>query len=133
MVASCGQGPESSAQMQGKLMVLAVQRFKCQGPQVALEVWLWSRQLYHGRLMLVMEQRNNRVRDILVETCHRAHIGVQVEVGNNLTCDHTKSCPADILLPNWFLGRTVASTHLEAGVLAKTAAQSHRGKEIPGQ
>ncbi|KAL5460146.1 hypothetical protein EMCRGX_G033573 [Ephydatia muelleri] len=38
--------------------------------------------------------------DILVETCHRAHIGVQVEVDNSLTRDHSKSCPADILLPN---------------------------------
>ena len=77
---------------------------------------------------------HNRVRDILVETCHRAHIGVQVEVGNNLTRDHSKSHPADILLPNWFLGRTAALdvsitsplnplTLLEAGVLAKTAAQ----------
>ena len=77
---------------------------------------------------------HNRVRDILVETCHRAHIGVQVEVGNNLTCDHSKSCPADILLPNWFLGKTTALfvsitsplsplTLLEVGVLAKAAAQ----------
>ena len=81
-----------------------------------------------------MVSGHNRVRDILVETCHRAHIGVQVEVGNNLTCDHSKSCPADILLPNWFLGKTAAldfsitsplnpQTLLEVGVLAKTAAQ----------
>eukprot|EP00731_Ephydatia_muelleri_P032951 Em0024g495a len=48
------------------------------------------------------------IRDILVETCHRAHKGVKVEVGNNLSRDHSKTRPADILLPNWFLGRTAA-------------------------
>ena len=52
--------------------------------------------------------RHNMIRDILVETCRRAHIGVKVEVGSNLSRDHTKTRPADILLPNWFLGRTAA-------------------------
>ena len=52
--------------------------------------------------------RHNMIRDILVETCRRAHIGVKVEVGNNLSRDHSKTRPADILLPNWFLGRTAA-------------------------
>ena len=32
----------------------------------------------------------------------------KVEVGNNLSRDHNKTRPADILLPNWFLGRTAA-------------------------
>ena len=78
--------------------------------------------------------RHNKIRDILVETCRRAHIGVQVEVGNNLTHDHNKTRPADILLSNWFLGKPAALdvsitsplnplTLLEAGVLAKSAAQ----------
>ena len=78
--------------------------------------------------------RHNKMRDILVETCRRAHIGVQVEVGNNLTHDHNKTRPADILLSNWFLGKPAALdvsitsplnplTLLEAGVLAKSAAQ----------
>ena len=52
--------------------------------------------------------RHNMIRDILVETCHQAHIAVKVEVGNNLSRDHSKTHPADILLPNWFLGRTAA-------------------------
>ena len=70
---------------------------------------------------------HNRIRDILVETCGNAHIGVKVEVGNNLSRDHSKTRPADILLPNWVLGRTAALdvsitsllnpvTLLEAGV-----------------
>ena len=52
--------------------------------------------------------RHIMIRDILVDTCHRAHIVVKVEVGNNLSRDHSKTHPADILLPNWFLGRTAA-------------------------
>ena len=50
--------------------------------------------------------RHNMIRDILVETCRRAHIGVKVEVSNNLSSDHSKTRPADILLPNRSLGRT---------------------------
>ena len=49
---------------------------------------------------------HNRIRDILVETCGYAHIGVKVEVGNNLSRDHSKTRPADILLPNWVLDLT---------------------------
>ena len=84
--------------------------------------------------------RHNRIRDILVETCHRAHIGVKVEVGNNLTRDHSKTRTADILLPNWFLGRTAALdvsitsplnpvTLLEAGVSATAAAQATEARK----
>ena len=43
-----------------------------------------------------------------METYHRAHIGVKVEVGNNLSRDRSKTRPTDILLPNWFLGRAAA-------------------------
>ena len=52
--------------------------------------------------------RHNRIRDILVETCGHAHVGVKVEVGNNLSRDHSKTRPADILLPNWVVGVTAA-------------------------
>ena len=84
--------------------------------------------------------RHNRIRDILVETCRQAHIGVKVEVGNNLSRDHSKTRPADILLPNWFLGRTAALdvsitsplnpvTLLEAGVSATAAAQATEARK----
>ena len=77
--------------------------------------------------------RHNRLRDCIVEVCRRAHIGVQVEVGNNLTPSHSKTRPADILIPNWVMGRTAAldvsvtsplnpQTLLEAGVTATGAA-----------
>ena len=85
-----------------------------------------------------MVSRHNRIRDILVETCRRAHIGVKVEVDNNLSRDHSKTRPADILLPNWFLGRTAALdvsitsplnpvTLLEAGVSANDPKCSELG------
>ena len=80
-----------------------------------------------------MVTRHNRLRDCIVEVCRRAHIGVQVEVGNNLTPSHSKTRPADILIPNWVMGRTAAldvsvtsplnpQTLLEAGVTATAAA-----------
>ena len=63
-----------------------------------------------------------------------------MEVGNNLTCDHSKSRPANIWLTNWFMGKTAALdvsitsplnplTLLEAGVLAKTAAQDTEARK----
>eukprot|EP00731_Ephydatia_muelleri_P038937 Em0999g3a len=80
--------------------------------------------------------RHNRLRDCIVEVCRRAHIGVQVEVGNNLTPSHSKTRPADILIPNWVMGRAAAldvsvtsplnpQTLLEAGVTATAAATHH--------
>ncbi|KAL5518228.1 hypothetical protein EMCRGX_G003922 [Ephydatia muelleri] len=52
--------------------------------------------------------RHNKLRDILAETCRRAHLSVQVEAGCNLTPDHSHSRPADVqlrtklsLLPLW--------------------------------
>ena len=46
--------------------------------------------------------RHNKLRDILVESFHRAHIRVQVEAGSGLSQDHSNSRPADILV--FFLG-----------------------------
>ena len=80
--------------------------------------------------------RHNRLRDCIVEVCRRAHIGVQVEVGNNLTLSHSKTRPADILIPNWVMGRTAAldvsvtsplnpQTLLEAGVTATACCRTH--------
>ena len=48
---------------------------------------------------------HNHLRNVLVETCCRAHLSVKVEMGSNLTSD---SRPADILLPNWALGKPAA-------------------------
>ena len=45
--------------------------------------------------------RHNKLRDILVESFHRAHIRVQVEAGSGLSQDHSNSQPADILVFDW--------------------------------
>ena len=47
--------------------------------------------------------RHNKLRDILAETCRRAHFSVQV-----LTSDHSHSRPVDVLISNWVLGKTAA-------------------------
>ena len=63
-----------------------------------------------------------------------------MEVGKNLSRDHSKTRPADILLPNWFLGRTAALDVpitsplnpvilLEAGVSATAAAQATESRK----
>ena len=51
---------------------------------------------------------HNHLHNVLVETCHRAHLNVKVEMDSNLTSDHDHSRPADILLPNWALGKPAA-------------------------
>eukprot|EP00731_Ephydatia_muelleri_P032417 Em0023g924a len=55
--------------------------------------------------------RHNKIRDILVETCRRAHIGVQVDLSKPAALDVSIPSPLNPL------------TLLEAGVLAKSAAQ----------
>ena len=75
---------------------------------------------------------HNTLRDVLAEICHQAHLGVQVEAGNDLTADHSHTHPADLLLTNWATGKTAAFdisvtsplntlTLLEAGVSAGSA------------
>ena len=56
----------------------------------------------------VVAARHNTLRHVLAETYHRAHLGVQVETGNDSTADHSHSCPADLLLINWATGKTAA-------------------------
>ena len=79
--------------------------------------------------------RHNTLRDALAETCHRAHLSVQVEAGSDLTADHSHTRPADLLLTNWATGKTAAFdvsvtsplntlTLLEAGVSAGSAARA---------
>ncbi|KAL5477544.1 hypothetical protein EMCRGX_G024355 [Ephydatia muelleri] len=84
--------------------------------------------------------RHNTLRDVLAEICHRAHLGVQVEAGNDLTADHSHTRPADLLLTNWATGKTAAFdisvtsplnilTLLEAGVSAVAVTYGAWGKE----
>ena len=52
--------------------------------------------------------RHNSLRDVLVESCHRACLGGQVEVGSGLSLDRLHSRPADVLVNNWHLGKPAA-------------------------
>ena len=76
--------------------------------------------------------RHNKLRDILAETCSRAHFSAQVEA---VTSDHSHSHPADVLISNWVLGKTAAcdlsvtsplnsKILSEAGVTAGAAAHA---------
>ena len=84
--------------------------------------------------------RHNTLRDVLAETCHRAHLGIQVEAGNDPTANHSHTHPADLLLTNWTTGKTAAfdisvtsplNTHtlMEAGVSAGSAALTSEGRK----
>ena len=79
--------------------------------------------------------RHNKLRDTLAETCRRAHLSVKVEAGSNLSKDHSHTRPADILIPNWSLGKPAAfdlfvtsplnsNILLEAGFRAGQAARA---------
>ena len=78
---------------------------------------------------------HNKLRDTLAEACRRAHLSVKVEAGCNLTLGHSHSRPADILVPNWSVGKPAAfdlsvtsplnlNVLLEAGLTAGAAARA---------
>eukprot|EP00731_Ephydatia_muelleri_P014825 Em0008g545a len=52
--------------------------------------------------------RHNRLRDVFVDFCHQAHLGVHVEVGSNLTPDGSRSRPADVWVCDWISGSFAA-------------------------
>ncbi|KAL5481611.1 hypothetical protein EMCRGX_G021806 [Ephydatia muelleri] len=76
--------------------------------QVAIKWWLgWTHALTckHGGDVVL---RHNSLRDVFVESCHRACLGGQVEVGSGLGLDRLHSRPADVLVNNWHLGKPAA-------------------------
>ena len=52
--------------------------------------------------------RHNALRDVLSQFCHRARLGGQLEVGHGSGADSPHSRPADILVPNWMIGKPAA-------------------------
>ena len=88
-----------------------------------------------------MVTRNNKLHDTLAETCRRAHLSVKVKAGSNLTKDHSHTRPADILVPNWSLGKPAAldlsvmsplnsNVLLEAGLAAGQAARDENTRKM---
>ena len=53
----------------------------------------------------------HKLRDILAETCRRAHFSVQVEAGCNLTSDHSHSRPAVFSSPTGFWAKLQPVTY----------------------
>ena len=83
---------------------------------------------------------HNRLRDILLESCHCACLSPKMEAGCGLGHEGHRTCPAGILVPNWELGRPGAldltitsllnSTVLsEASVRAGSAAQAAESRK----
>ena len=84
--------------------------------------------------------RHNKLRDILVESFHRAHIHVQVEAGSGLSHDRSHSWPAGILVFDWNHGKPAAldltvvsllnaNILNEAGMTAGVAAQAAEARK----
>ena len=51
---------------------------------------------------------HNSLRDVVLQFCHRAYLGGQVEVGSGFGTDKSHTQPADILVKNWVLGKPAA-------------------------
>ena len=45
-----------------------------------------------------------QLRDVFVDICHKANLGVRIEAGSALTPDLSRSRPADALVNNWIGG-----------------------------
>ena len=48
---------------------------------------------------------HNSLRDVFAQFCHRATLGGQHEVGHGSGADSSLNKPADILVPNWMIGK----------------------------
>ena len=55
-----------------------------------------------------MVLRHNQLRDVIVDICHKANLGVRIEAGSALTLDLSRSRPADALVNNWIGGYSAA-------------------------
>ncbi|KAL5470688.1 hypothetical protein EMCRGX_G028693 [Ephydatia muelleri] len=51
---------------------------------------------------------HNALRDVFSQFCHSARLGGQLEVGHGSGADSPNSRPADILVPNWMIGKPAA-------------------------
>ena len=55
-----------------------------------------------------MVLRHNSLRDVFAQFCHRARLGGQLEVGHGYGAESSLSRLADILVPNWMIGKPAA-------------------------
>ena len=84
--------------------------------------------------------RHNQLRNTFFEFCRQAGVGGQMEVGSGLGHDERRTRPADVLVPNWDLGKPAAfdltvasllnqSILNEACVTAGSSAQVSKQRE----
>ena len=52
--------------------------------------------------------RHNQLRNTFFESCRQAGVGGQMEAGSGLGHDERRTQPADVLVPNWDLGKRAA-------------------------
>ena len=80
-----------------------------------------------------MVSRHNKLRDVFLDFCQRACLGPRLEMGCGAGYTNPQSRPADVLVPNWDLGKPAAfdlsvtstlhpSVLLEASMTAGSAA-----------
>ena len=56
-----------------------------------------------------MVSRHNKLRDVFYDFCQRACLGPRLEMGCGAGSD-SQSRPADVLVPNWDLGKPAVLT-----------------------
>ena len=52
--------------------------------------------------------RHNQLRDVFVDICHKANLGMRIEAGSALTPDLSRSRSVDALVNNWIGGSSAA-------------------------
>ena len=62
--------------------------------------------------------RHNRLRDVFAESCRRACISAQVEVGYGFTSEERHMRPADVLAANWMMGKPAAFDFTQGSTLS---------------
>ena len=81
-----------------------------------------------------MVTHHNRLRDVLVEYCHLAHVACQVEMGSGWGSEKSRTRPADVLIPNWSFGKPAAldltvTSPLNAEILSEASVTAGSAAE----
>ena len=74
--------------------------------------------------------RHNRLTDVFAQFCHRARLGGQLEVGHGYGAESSLSRPADILVPNWMIGKPAAFDLTVVSPLNSTTLNEARARSV---
>eukprot|EP00731_Ephydatia_muelleri_P033991 Em0044g11a len=64
----------------------------------------WVSVLPSDEVVMWFSDTTMQLRDVFVDICHKANLGVRIEAGSALTPDLSRSRPADALVNNWIGG-----------------------------